>query len=342
MRFSARLKLALKILLHGEPAKAAREISPISPKELAEIKQFFPRPKFFILGFARSGTTILMKLISLHPDVHCNYQAHFFTRPPTLKALVGDPDVRRWLARKNNRWNRGGDLSTVSLRAVADFIMERDALQVGKHIVGDKSPTSNTHGQVLRDMHALYPDAKIIYIVRDGRDVLTSERVRNFIEENQYLLKEDLKIMSMLKSDPASFLKGEQSIFTERFIRRMTQNWNDNLTEIDQEAKRLYPNAYFSLRYEDLLTDPTGTIRKIWAFLGAEGGDDLQDAILAEMNQNYDEAWQIHRNESIASFLPKGQAGNWRDRFTMQDRRLFKEIAGPKLIEWGYEPDENW
>lgn len=346
MNFSARLKLALSILLHGEPAKKTREIPPISPEELAEIKQFFPRPKFFILGFARSGTTILMRLISLHPEVHCNYQAHFFTRPPALKSLVSDPAVERWLSGRHNRWNHGRDLSPLVLRAAADFVMERDALQAGKRIVGDKSPTASVHGQVIRDMHALYPDAKLIYIVRDGRDVLTSERVRNFIEENRFLQYEDRKIMDRLKSDPDGFLKGEQSIFTERFIRRMAQNWDKNLAEVDQEAKRLYPDAYFPLRYEDLLTDPAGMIRNIWAFLGAETPPEttagLQEAILSEMSQNRDEAWQIHRNEAIASFLPKGQTGNWRDRFTMQDRRLFNEIAGSRLIEWGYEPDSNW
>ena len=33
-------------------------------------------------------------------------------------------------------------------------------------------------------MHAVYPDAKLVYIVRDGRDVLISERFRNLVEES--------------------------------------------------------------------------------------------------------------------------------------------------------------
>ena len=61
--------------------------------------------------------------------------------------------------------------------------MEREAARVkGKRIVGDKSPSSTIHGQSVRDMHAVYPDAKLVYIVRDGRDVLKSERFRNFVE----------------------------------------------------------------------------------------------------------------------------------------------------------------
>jgi LPS sulfotransferase NodH len=99
---------------------------------VAEIKQFFPRRKFFILGHARSGTTLLMRLVRLHPDVHCSYQAHFFTRPPLLKSLVNTPEAEEWLTRKSNRWNQGRDLSPLVLRAAADFIMERDAAREGQ------------------------------------------------------------------------------------------------------------------------------------------------------------------------------------------------------------------
>src|SRR5574341_1252155 len=144
----SRFKAAARILLKGEPRKNQRNSIPaITPEELAEIKQFFPREKFFIFGHARSGTTLLMRLVRLHPEVHCNYQAHFFTRQPLLKSLVDTPEAEEWLRRKSNRWNRGRDLSPLILRAAADFILERDAAKEGKHIVGDKSPSSTIHGR---------------------------------------------------------------------------------------------------------------------------------------------------------------------------------------------------
>ena len=88
-------------------------------------------PKFFIFGHARSGTTLLARLVRLHPEVHCNWQAHFFTRPPLLRGMLSDPQVSAWLSRKSNRWNRGEDLSLVVLRAAADFI----AIAGGRHAV---------------------------------------------------------------------------------------------------------------------------------------------------------------------------------------------------------------
>jgi len=339
-----RFKSAARILLKGEPKKNQRNPIPaITPEEVAEIKQFFPREKFFFLGHARSGTTLLMRLARLHPEVHCNYQAHFFTRKPLLKSLVDSAEIEEWLTRKSNRWNHGRDLSPLVLRASADFIMERDAAREGKMIVGDKSPSSVIHGQVLRDMHSLYPDAKIVNIVRDGRDVLISERFRNFVEESKFLTAEDKRIIEDLRKDQIPFTNGSRSIFTETFIHNIASRWVKDLGESDAEAQRLYGEHYHSLRYEDLLENPFAEMKKLWKFLGVKKiSKSLDKQIMLELGSNPDEEWQAQRNEGIASFLPKGQAGNWQRLFTKKDRSMFKEIAGEMLIKWGYEQDLNW
>jgi len=340
----SRFKSAARIILKGEQKNNARNPIPaITPEEVDEIKQFFPREKFFILGHARSGTTLLMRLARLHPEVHCNYQAHFFTRKPLLRSLVDSGEIEEWLTRKSNRWNHGRDLSPLVLRASADFIMERDAAREGKMIVGDKSPSSVIHGQVLRDMHSLYPDAKIVNIIRDGRDVLISERFRNFVEESKFLTAEDIRIIADLRTDPAPFGDGRRSIFTETFIRNIASRWVKDLTESDAEAQRLYGKQYHSLRYEDLLETPFSEMNKLWEFLTVkEISNSLEETIKAEMSSNPDEEWQAKRNEGIASFLPKGQAGNWQKLFTEKDKSVFKEVAGEMLVKWGYEKDLNW
>jgi len=344
MSFFSRIKSAARILLRGEPKKNRRSPIPhITADEVAEARNFFPRDKFFIFGHARSGTTLLMRLVRLHPEVHCNYQAHFFTRRPLLKSLVNTPEVEEWLTRKSNRWNQGRDLSPLVLRATADFIMERDAAREGKRIVGDKSPSSTIHGQAVRDMHAVYPDAKLINIVRDGRDVLVSERFRNFVEESKFLTSEDKRIIAALKADSAPFADGSRSIFTEAFIRRVAADWVKDLTETEDEGKRLFGEAYFDLRYEDLLSQPLDEMTKLWKFLSVKGIDPALDKVLRdEMSSNPDEEWQSKRNEDIASFLPKGQAGNWRRLFSEKDKAVFKEVAGKMLVKWRYEKDLNW
>jgi len=339
----SRFKAAARILLKGDTRRKKRNSIPaITSEEVAEIKQFFPRDKFFIFGHARSGTTLLMRLVRLHPEVHCNYQAHFFTRQPLLKSLVNTPEAEEWLTRKSNRWNQGRDLSPLVLRAAADFIMERDAAKEDKRIVGDKSPSSTIHGQAVRDLHSIYPDAKLVYIVRDGRDVLISERFRNLVEESKFLKAEDKRIVEELRADQTPFMNGTRSIFTENVIRRVAGGWVKNLQETEYEGRKLFDENYYSLRYEDLLTHPFDEMQRLWKFLGVQTDPSLENIILDEISSNPDEEWQAKRNEDIASFLPKGQAGNWQRLFTARDKAIFKEAAGEMLIRWKYEQDLNW
>ncbi|MCK6569412.1 MAG: sulfotransferase domain-containing protein, partial [Anaerolineales bacterium] len=134
-----------------------------------------------------------------------------------------------------------------------------------------------------------------------------------------------------------------RSIFTETFIRDIAQRWVDDLSEIDAEARRLYGRQYHSLRYEDLLETPFAEMTKLWKFLGVKKiSRSLEKKVQAEMSSNPDEEWQAKRNEDIASFLPKGQAGNWQRLFTVRDKSIFKEVAGETLVEWGYERDLDW
>ena len=339
----SRFKAAARILLKGDTTKKKRNPIPaITGEDVQEIKQFFPREKFFIFGHARSGTTLLMRLVRLHSEVHCNYQAHFFTRQPLLKSLVNTPQAEEWLTRRSNRWNQGRDLSPLVLRAAADFIMERDAAKERKSIVGDKSPSSTIHGQAVRDLHAVYPDAKLIYIVRDGRDVLISERFRNLVEESKFLKAEDKRIIEELRRDQTQFTNGTCSIFTEDVIRRVASGWVKNLQETEEEGRRLFGEQYCSLRYEDLLAQPFDEMQRLWEFLGVQADQSLEKGIIDEMSSNPDEEWQAKRSEDIASFLPKGQAGNWQRLFTSRDKAIFKEVAGEMLVKWKYEANSEW
>ena len=223
------------------------------------------------------------------------------------------------------------------------MILERDAARAGKMIVGDKSPSSTIHGQAVRDLHSVYPDAKLVYIVRDGRDVLISERFRNFVEESKFLSAEDKRIIADLRVDSAPFSDGRRSIFTETFIRRVAKGWVANLTETEDEAHRLFGENYFGMRYEDLLSIPFEQMSKLWKFLGVKKVDkSLDKDIQTEMASNPDEEWQAQRNGDISSFLPKGQAGNWQRLFTARDKAIFKEVAGAMLVKWKYEKDLNW
>jgi len=163
------------------------------------------------------------------------------------------------------------------------------------------------------------------------------------VEESKFLTVEDKRIIEGLRKDQNPFTDGTRSIFTETFVRNIASRWVKDLTESDAEAKRLYGKNYHSLRYEDLLETPFEEMKKLWKFLGVKKiPKSLERQIKLEMTSNPDEEWQAKRNEGIASFLPKGQAGNWQRLFTEKDKSVFKEVAGEMLVKWEYEKDLNW
>ena len=334
-----RLALAIHVLRTGQDSSHARSLIPaITPQEVAEAKIFFPMDKFFIFGHARSGTTLLARLIRLHPEIHCNYQAHFFTRPPLLQSLVSDKEVETWLSRRSNRWNHGRDLSAVVLRAVADYILECDARQAGKRIVGDKSPNSLNDGESVRLMHKVYPDGHLIYIIRDGRDTVLSHRFQAFIDSPQHLTREDLRIRDEFSRDPEPFLQGARSVFTERGIRKAAQGWVRNVVETNLTGKELYGEKYFFMRYEDLLRHPLEQMSRVWIFLDTNPlQPGLEAAVEAEIHENPDADWQQQKAREIAQPLHKGTHGTWREMFTPRDRQIFHEVAADTLNAWGYE-----
>jgi LPS sulfotransferase NodH len=334
-----RLQLAGGVLRHGKVLTQGRgEIPPITSEEVAEAREFFPLDKFFIYGHARSGTTLLTRLVRLHPEVHCNYQGHFFTRQPTLEALVGSSEIERWLTRNSNRWNRGRDLSPVVLRAVSDYIMEREARLFGVKVVGDKSPNSLLDGEAVRLAHKTYPDAKIIFIVRDGRDASVSHRFQTFIDATQHLSKADWAIRSDFERDPEPFLQGNRSIFTEKGIRTAAQGWAKNVSETDGLGREIYDDQYISLRYEDLLTQSWEQVARLWQFLGVDTeSPELRASVEAELTSNPDKEWQREKAGELVSPLEKGKSGSWQELFTARDKVIFKEVAGEVLKVWGYK-----
>ncbi len=334
-----RISQASQVLRYGKIVSASRpEIPDLRPDEIAEARQIFPMDKFFIFGHARSGTTLLARLIRLHPEVHCNWQAHFFTRSPLLESLVSNSDVAEWLSRSSNRWNRGRDLSTAILRAVSDFILERDARRAGASVIGDKSPNNLLNGDAVQLMHKIYPDGKLIFMVRDGRDAVLSHRFQLFIDRPKYLSKQDRVIRAAFEEESELFLKGKRSIFTELGIREAAKGWARNVKETNALGREYFGSNYLCLRYEDLLTDPWQEMARIWQFLEVDTDLlELRSRLTTELSSNPDKEWQQEQGAKLVNAIKKGKSGSWSELFTENDHRIFQEIAGDVLAEFGYE-----
>lgn len=338
----SRLKLSAKILLRGEPHRIT-PIPDITAEEVAEAQIFFPMRKFFLTGYSRSGTTLLARLIRLHPDVHCDWQGHFFTRPPLIRSIVDAPSLEAWFTHKSFHWNRGSDPSAVLIRTCSDFLLEREARRMGKHIVGDKSPNTYLGGKCIENIHQIYPDAYIINIVRDGRDAILSHQMRRYIEKHALLSPEEKVIQQKLKRQADQYFDSGASLFASSSFIENVQAWANNVNETEDKGLSLYPGHYLRVHYEALLHDPLEVLGQIWAFLKSHvDADAIMPIVEREMKANPDASWQKQNNPEIAKLFTKGVSGGWQTYFTPTDRKRFKEIAGETLIRFGYETNSNW
>jgi hypothetical protein len=308
--------------------------TPLDLESVREVQAFFPRPKFFILGHARSGTTLLARLTRLHPDIYCNWQGHFFSRRGPIPFLTA-ADFGDWFGAASNRWTEEGEKVSILVRLICDFLMERGAGQEAA-IIGDKTP--NEDGATSMEwMHAIYPDASVLYIVRDGRDVLVSKRIQAFIDHAEYLDREDLEIRERLREKGEQYLTSGGSIFTRSALKDLATGWAQDVQESHKRGRELYGERYRTLRYEDLLADPVSEMRVAWSHLGASTPErEILGQIREEMDRNPAAAWHDQAAPDLVRSLPRGVAGGWKRVLNRRDRDAIETLAWDALVEWGY------
>jgi hypothetical protein len=132
-------------------------------------------PMFFLIGRSKSGTSWLMRLFNSHPEILCRGEGKFFgedTANALHGALARSKELKRWLG--HNPWTlreQDPDLEDIVANTI-NYLMQEKLRKTGKRIVGDKSPF--TVPGVVEEIAAICPDAKVVHIVRDGRDVAVS------------------------------------------------------------------------------------------------------------------------------------------------------------------------
>jgi len=314
---------------------------------------------FFIAGEMRSGTSWFRRTVSAHPEIVCGHEGSFFGRDydheeipvyagpvsSLTRALAASNEFRIWHGLAWNQWTDGYEEDLRNLTRVSiDYFLAKEVARTGKRIVGDKSPQ---HTANLDEIYEIYPNARVIHIVRDGRDVavsavhhwwrLAKDRAGGFFE----LTPEELEIRDAYLEDREGFLASGRSIFTEERLGQLARRWSYRVGKAHRDGTALYGERYLEIRYEDLLRDPMTDLRRVFELLCARKGDQIiERCIRATTFERV--ASRRQGEEDSYSFFRKGVAGDWRGVFTERDREIYKDLAGDRLIEMGYEKTDDW
>lgn len=319
------------------PVRVTVDPYPIALDSPGNPREFFGRPKFFVIGYPRSGTTLLGRLLRIHPSVYCEWQAHFFTEAASLWAVSATSELEDWGTRSDNRWLSDRSTPTAMLRTMMDYVMESRASQEGAEVVGDKSPADHW-SEALDKLHAIYPDARIIHIVRDGRDVALSRRIQQFVDHPDQLDRYGQRMRRALGAGRLRVDRLSRSIFGRAWLRQEALKWDHEVREVKYKGERFYGDRITHVRFEDLIGDPIRIVPGLWEFLLGEPARSDRDATIMEViGENPAANWHSEAAPTIVNGIPRGRAGGWKSVFTAQDAEVYWGYARGGLQAWGYE-----
>ena len=328
-------------------------------------------PVFFVVGMGKSGTGWLMKLLDAHPEVLCKGEGKFFgqewteqtmkrietdtvrnaNRPPgsLYGAVIGSETLRFWI--EKSVWTKNDDpdarLNRLAGLAVEHFLHDR-LRKTNKRMAGDKTPLQSP--DVIRETSLSNPDAKVIHIVRDGRDQAVSMMHQAWKGAKDQGSFYRLKPEEMAKRD--EFYRTRRvplevdggSIFTDERLESFAERWKERVGQTTEDGPSLLGGHYAEVKYEDLLERPLEEARRLFGFLGADTGEEVVRRCVEETSfetlsgrergsEDYGLDFKKHR---------KGIAGDWENVFTERDKAVYKEVAGELLIKLGYARDNDW
>jgi hypothetical protein len=301
-----------------------------------------------------------MRTLNRHPEVLCRGEGRFFGRnvhrewlaetrpgqdvkkqPSSLyNALAEDVHLRLWVER--SVWGQDKDTESqidgLTGQAVRYFLSEK-LYETNKKMVGDKSPLSGPG--IVAEIARICPDAKVIHIIRDGRDRVVSLEFfkwnRDITEGGLYRLSDEQREKrDSYRKDPEAFLASGESIFTEESLRKGASAWERYVASAHEEGQLLGEN-YTEVRYEALLGDPLVEFGRLFRFLGANDSEKVVARCLEKTTFEERSGGRKRGEEDSRSGVRKGIAGDWERVFTERDKELFAQQAGKLLVLLGYD-----
>ncbi len=268
------------------------------------------RDVFFVIGCQKSGTTWVERLLNSHPSVCCMGEGHF--------SDVAGPMLEQVAKLYNDDARTNYRLSAEGLFAVARLFADQvlsQYLATCEHpeeirAIGDRTPEGAIGVPAL---DALYPGARFIHIIRDGRDGAVSGWA-------QLRRQGDV---------------GKFSGFAEYALYFAKSHWVPYITRARQSATRL-AGRYLELRYETLQAEPAVQTRRMLAFLGVDASDEIVGACVDAASFRVLSGGRNPGEEDPKSHYRKGIVGDWQNHFDDETHSRFLQEAGNLLREIGY------
>lgn len=299
------------------PARPAPTVPTPPPGRSSEPS---PNPYVFIVGCPRSGTTLLSRMIDAHPQIaiinETRWIAQFYKK---RKGLTPDGQVTPALIDRLLEYDRFSRLEVsradlealiagdepISFARLVSEIFDLYAQRRRKRLAGDKTPRYVRHLPVLRE---LWPEARIIHLIRDGRDTC----------------------LSVLNWRKAPRALGRFSAWSEDPVSTVALWWKWQVQLGRETAEAAGPQRYCEIRYESLVADPAEACRTLCMFLDLPADDSMLRYHVGRQRTD------PGLSAKSAWLPPTPGLRDFRSQMSARDVERFEAVAGDLLEELGY------
>ena len=271
----------------------------------------------FMFGFERSGTTLLSMMVGAHPQIAVplsstglwyRYKKMIDTRYNSLldldsvRSMISDLLQEERIQMWDIEFSESDLLSRINIANYASVVAAFHTVYAEKM---GKQYWANIDIKTLYLMdeaNQWFPDAKFLHIVRDGRDVALSHQTYKY----------------------------GLSTITE-----VADRWRQDLHTNLKMGSILGLDRYKVIRYEDLIIEPTQTLKDICTFIGVKYNDEMLDyprMVKKKIPKARRFLWP-----DLTKPPKKSNAFKWKTSMGQTKRIVFERQAHDMLKQFGYD-----
>lgn len=261
---------------------------------------------FVVIGMHRSGTSLVSRIldksgIMMGKDLQTDHESKFFiqlnkwiyqnagadwARPKALEELIDYAPARKQVEEYLRIRIASSSSKKFSGRNLKNGLFDMDSKW------GWKDPRNGPSLPIWKD---IWPEMKIIHVVRHGVDVaasLHSRSLKNWTEDEGRFKK--WTKMYKWRSSKSPIRKGQRAATLTHAL----EFWAEQM-DVEKKVIQSYENV-LEIRYEDLLTSPAVVLKDIWNYIGKETDEKLLREI--ETMVDYSRAFAYKQNEELSVF----------------------------------------
>ena len=269
----------------------------------------------FIVGMPRSGTTLLTSMLSAHPRIaiapETHYLCYWMREHRNLKLWSEQEFDSFWqtLSRSQRFSYFGVDANKTRERILAkgtpshqhifEGWLEEYANSINKPRWGEKTPL---HHQHLHQLFTWFPDARVIWILRDPRAVAAS----------------------LIKVPWAS-----------AYIHVHAERWHKSLLSFERDWQR--DSRVMLLQYEKLIQQPEKCLTNLFQFIGEIYTPNMLSA-RSEANSPLinRQGWAVEHLQSALKPLSNEAIDKWKRELSQHQIEIIDALTFPRAANYGY------